>query len=78
MSDLSDARAELAALQSAYLTAAATGITSYSIAGRTVTRASLRDIRDAISHVRHRIALMETGGVSYGAFTGQQHRSESE
>ena len=78
MSDLSDARAELAILQTAYLAAASSGITSYTIAGRTVTRASLRDIRDAIGAVRHRIALMETGGVSYGVFSGQQNRSESE
>lgn len=78
MSDLSDARTELATLQAAYLTAAAAGITSYTIAGRTVTRATLRDIRDAISYCRHRIALMETGGVSYGVFSGQQNRSESE
>ena len=70
MASLSDERALLKALVAARLSIATGGVSSYAIAGRQFTKHSLSELSREISACESRVAIMQTGGVTYSDMSG--------
>ena len=58
---LTELKAELADLQTAYATFSSTAVQEYSIAGRSVKRAEMKTLKADIDILRSRIARLESG-----------------